>query len=389
MPIVGIGASAPAVVAGEFAAAQPAGSPTVPTQIQVPTPTMGARAEDLQIMAQATIDGLKAIKDTAITLSALKTFADGIAIAQTKAITANGTGATIAGTWLVTGNVGFQGGSVNFDEDISVAAGRTLTCVSSPVLGAGDSLAITGATNATPIVITSSGHSLVDGQQVTIASVGGNTAANGTWVVDVLSGSTFSLVGSAGNGSYTAATGTVAPTAEVKFIAARTITRACPSTWNDGGGALPGSYTATWYTDNQGRFKNTHTSPTSVPQFIGFNIDLPQGAVLTSATVCFTPKGGHGAVPITVPQVNVYKIDLRTGTPSSALATADDPNTGSTGAYQVFTALTATLGTPEIVDNSRFRYHVVLTTETGTNADDGTTVQGAYCAFSTQFLDQF
>lgn len=127
MSIVGIGASAPAVVAGEFAAAQPAGSPTVPTQIQVPTPTMGARAEDLQIMAQATIDGLKAIKDTAITFAGVKTFASapvfaaGAHVSQSQSLIADGTGASITGVWTI--NVG-AGGS------ITVPSAGTLTAAS-------------------------------------------------------------------------------------------------------------------------------------------------------------------------------------------------------------------------------------------------------------------
>ena len=62
---------------------------------------------------------------------------------------------------------------------------------------------ITGATNTSPIVITSAGHSVTTGQSVTIASVGGNTAANGTFIATNLSSSTFSLGGSTGNGSYT------------------------------------------------------------------------------------------------------------------------------------------------------------------------------------------
>lgn len=62
---------------------------------------------------------------------------------------------------------------------------------------------ITGATNASPIVITSAGHGLSTGQRVTIASVGGNTAANGTFVITKLTADTFSLGGSTGNGAYT------------------------------------------------------------------------------------------------------------------------------------------------------------------------------------------
>jgi hypothetical protein len=63
--------------------------------------------------------------------------------------------------------------------------------------------AITGATNASPIVITSANHKLSTGTRVTIAGVGGNTAANGDFQVTAIDANTFSLNGSTGNGAYT------------------------------------------------------------------------------------------------------------------------------------------------------------------------------------------
>lgn len=62
---------------------------------------------------------------------------------------------------------------------------------------------VTGATNASPIVITSAGHGLATGMRVTVANVGGNTAANGTFQVTKVTDNTFSLDGSTGNGAYT------------------------------------------------------------------------------------------------------------------------------------------------------------------------------------------
>jgi hypothetical protein len=62
---------------------------------------------------------------------------------------------------------------------------------------------ITGATNATPIVITSNNHGLNNGNRVRIAGVTGNTAANADWTVTVVNANNFSLNGSAGNGNYT------------------------------------------------------------------------------------------------------------------------------------------------------------------------------------------
>lgn len=64
-------------------------------------------------------------------------------------------------------------------------------------------LSITGATNVSPIVITtSSPHNLTTGDLVVITGVTGNTAANGSWTITVTGASTFSLNGSTGNGAY-------------------------------------------------------------------------------------------------------------------------------------------------------------------------------------------
>lgn len=63
---------------------------------------------------------------------------------------------------------------------------------------------VTGATNKTPIVITtSSAHGLSSGAKVKIAGVGGNTDANGVFTVSVATATTFRLQGSSGNGTYT------------------------------------------------------------------------------------------------------------------------------------------------------------------------------------------
>jgi hypothetical protein len=66
-----------------------------------------------------------------------------------------------------------------------------------------DTGVVTGATNATPIVITSAAHGLTTGMRVTVASVGGNTAANGAWTITRVNADTFSLDTSVGNGAYT------------------------------------------------------------------------------------------------------------------------------------------------------------------------------------------
>jgi hypothetical protein len=63
--------------------------------------------------------------------------------------------------------------------------------------------AVTGATNASPIVITETNHGRSTGQRVTITGVGGNSAANGTFTITKINANTYSLDGSTGNGAYT------------------------------------------------------------------------------------------------------------------------------------------------------------------------------------------
>ena len=73
-----------------------------------------------------------------------------------------------------------------------------------PTAIGGPTLAVAGATNASPIVITTTApHGLASGEQVTISLVQGNTAANGTFTITVTGPSTFTLDGSTGNGAWT------------------------------------------------------------------------------------------------------------------------------------------------------------------------------------------
>jgi hypothetical protein len=63
---------------------------------------------------------------------------------------------------------------------------------------------VSAATNASPIEITTSAnHTYQTGHTVQVGGVGGNTAANGTWVIIVTSPTKFTLTGSVGNGAYT------------------------------------------------------------------------------------------------------------------------------------------------------------------------------------------
>jgi hypothetical protein len=66
-------------------------------------------------------------------------------------------------------------------------------------------LAVSAATNATPIVVTTPAHGIAIGDVtwVTVAGVLGNGGANGTWVAQSLTTTTLRLRGSVGTGAYT------------------------------------------------------------------------------------------------------------------------------------------------------------------------------------------
>lgn len=75
--------------------------------------------------------------------------------------------------------------------------------IESGTCGYRDTDSVIDATNASPIVITSTSHGLSTGTRVTISGVLGNTATNGTFVITKINDNTFSLDGSTGNGGYT------------------------------------------------------------------------------------------------------------------------------------------------------------------------------------------
>lgn len=106
----------------------------------------------------------------------------------------------MANALFLKGKKGFLDGSIDLDTD-------TIKVVLVDMNDVGK--VITGATNATPIVITSTSHGFANGDIVTIGSVGGNTAANIVAKVANQTTNTFELQNAdtganiAGNGAYT------------------------------------------------------------------------------------------------------------------------------------------------------------------------------------------
>lgn len=72
---------------------------------------------------------------------------------------------------------------------------------------------VTGATNASPIVLTVAPMACVPnpGDRYMVSGVRGNLGANGSWVIKAATSTSLTLVGAIGTGAYTAGTGTVIP----------------------------------------------------------------------------------------------------------------------------------------------------------------------------------
>jgi hypothetical protein len=115
-------------------------------------------------------------------------------------------GASSLWNGLVTAGLATPFNSTN--AQIAVGDGSTAATAADTDLGAaaGSSLGggITGATNASPIVLTTStAHGLIAGQVCLVQSVGGNTNANQTWEISAVTSTTITLLNSSGNASYT------------------------------------------------------------------------------------------------------------------------------------------------------------------------------------------
>jgi hypothetical protein len=95
------------------------------------------------------------------------------------------------------GREGFLDGTIDFDDDDIAMA------LLDPTISDTACKPVTGATNASPIVITATSHGFTNGDIVIVGGVGGNTAANGKWTIGSADTHTFALVGSSGNGAYT------------------------------------------------------------------------------------------------------------------------------------------------------------------------------------------
>jgi hypothetical protein len=96
---------------------------------------------------------------------------------------------------------------VAIKDPTAATAASTGTFLAQPVIeqpSQDDPITIVAATNATPIVVSSTTNTLSDGDAVYVSGGLVNTGINGTFTVSSTSGTGFTLLGSRGTGTYTA-----------------------------------------------------------------------------------------------------------------------------------------------------------------------------------------
>jgi hypothetical protein len=93
----------------------------------------------------------------------------------------------MANSLLERGREGFLDGTLDWDTNTFKAILLDLNTADTGIK------AITGATNATPIVVTATSHGFTNGDIVLVGGVGGNLAANGVWAITGVAANTFNL----------------------------------------------------------------------------------------------------------------------------------------------------------------------------------------------------
>jgi hypothetical protein len=131
------------------------------------------------------------------------------------------------------GREGFLDGTLDWDTQAFSAALLDLNTADVGIK------AITGATNATPIVVTATAHGFTNGDLVFIDAVAGNLAANGLWKIANQAANTFELTNPVSGGN---AVGSAAYTSG--GYAVNMGPSASGDNWDDFDGALVGAKVA-------------------------------------------------------------------------------------------------------------------------------------------------
>jgi hypothetical protein len=108
-----------------------------------------------------------------------------------------------------------------------------------------------------------------------------------------------------------------------------------------------------------------YAGETGTGAFCIFNLDLPNGVIVTEMRVWVQGAAGHGGLPANLPVMTFYKTAAATGV-VSVLKTETDAS-GNVGAYETRHSIEET-PIAETIDNTAYFYTVILTNEAGANS---------------------
>jgi hypothetical protein len=202
---------------------------------------------------------------------------------------------------------------------------------------------ITGATNATPISVTCNSHGYSTGDTVVITSVGGNTAANGTWEITSTGANTFTLDDSSGNFNYTSG-GTVRLRNNTRIKLASAVTQNIASTGFRIGAA---------WTSGDAVNVTASTSATTKEHWLSDQVAI--GAGFTTGLAAYKATGtldlsGYQQVSFWIQQTAgtigaAGAIDLRLCSDAAGVTAVNTISIPSLGATARWTPVTVDLGT--------------------------------------------
>lgn len=247
------------------------------------------------------------------------------------------------------------------------------------------SATINGATNASPIVLsTTVAHGFQTNDIVNVSGVGGNTAANANgWVVTYVDSTHFSLNGSTGSGAYTAG-GTAV---DISLTPGATI----PSDGDPRNAASvnvglqlaldrtqflaklsssrPDSMFCRHWEFNPTNYLPTGgamLAQTTTAAIAYAKLDLPQGSTLTGVTMYVIGAAGHAAFPGGKPPVMpTFQIrKMAAALTSSAIGALQTDPSATAVAFEAVHSFSLT-GLTEVIDNSSFVYYVECKAENG------------------------
>jgi hypothetical protein len=135
--------------------------------------------------------------------------------------------------------------------------------------------------------------------------------------------------------------------------------------------ATPPLYDPTDWTFVTGNNSGLIQSLTNGGDKCAFILDLPDGYTLSDLQVYIQPPGGHGALPTTMPQFTLTRVDRNTGV--ATLIDTEIDASGSTGAYEAYHSIQMS-GLAEVINRATRKYVLNFTAETDTNALAGTTI---------------